>query len=1099
MEGACNNRIINIIEKFAKKYYFNKLIKGLFWFILFAVILLIALASIENILWLKSTPRLILLIILITSLTIFFVHYVGIPLMRYFGLFRDKTYKDFALLLGYYSDNDDKILTAVELFELNKKDDNELLINELQRRSNELSKINIKNFFKINEYYKWIISNLGVVIVFIALSFTFPNQFIKPLVRITNYTKQFPKDYGFEINILNKDFLVESGKSFVLCFEIEGEKIPKNIFIETLGNRYIPIKTPNNKYEYIFENLTENTNFKIIAEDWILDEIEIKVYNRPSVYKLIANLYYPQYTNLKNEQLVNIFSINVPRGTKINFSIFIKDADSLTIINKSIKNTYPIKSKFDYSIQILEDKNLKLLSKSIRSPIADTTNIYIAALPDAYPQIMVQVLKDTFSIMHYYVQGSISDDYGFTKMLAIYRLQRNDSTIKGKIPIGISKNDLIQNFNFDIDFSFLDLKPSDIVYFYLEVYDNDAISGPKATKSREFEVKIPTKEELQIEQSKQIQVANTKFAEMQKKLNNIRNELQQLENQWKLDRKFNYEQKQKWENLIKQQNEIIDELRNLEQNFQFPSYYNENLEIYEKIKQIDELIKSINLDELNEYLKELEKLMQKNELKSEDIEEFKLKNEELNKMLDRQIELLKRLDIEKNLRETFDELREFSKKFDELAKKIDPDEIKQQEELKKELEKQFKKYDSILYENEKLNEPFKLDDIDIEKNNIYNEIQQADDNLKRNNDKKANENQKNTSKQLNDLAEKLENNLNQQLQEEYVEDAIILRQLLKNVLIASFEQENLIKNIFKQNPRLSNYQNYVRKQYELQEVMKRTKDSLYMLGKRQPLVSNFIFDEINKIEKESKKAINNLNNWILGQAAINQQNLMTSLNNLALFLADVLQQLDEQNSMSQMNSDGTMKCSSPKSTGNSTNTKPSMKTLRQLQQDLNKQMESLQKEMQNGKRQGKELSEALAKMAAQQEAIRRAMQELKEQMTKEGNLKNSAFIQQMIEDMEKTEKELYNKNLTYETIKRQKQIEVRMLESEKAEQQQEIDDIRKSETAKNDYKSNLIKNFQYNVIKNNNIESMNRGNLNFNFYYRKKIQEYFNNVKYEKN
>ena len=193
----------------------------------------------------------------------------------------------------------------------------------------------------------------------------------------------------------------------------------------------------------------------------------------------------------------------------------------------------------------------------------------------------------------------------------------------------------------------------------------------------------------------------------------------------------------------------------------------------------------------------------------------------------------------------------------------------------------------------------------IKKNNIYNEIQQADDNLKRNNDKKANENQKNTSKQLNDLAEKLENNLNQQLQEEYVEDAIILRQLLKNVLIASFEQENLIKNIFKQNPRLSNYQNYVRKQYELQEVMKRTKDSLYMLGKRQPLVSNFIFDEINKIEKESKKAINNLNNWILGQAAINQQNLMTSLNNLALFLADVLQQLDEQNSMSQMNSDGT--------------------------------------------------------------------------------------------------------------------------------------------------------------------------------------------------
>jgi hypothetical protein len=162
-------------------------------------------------------------------------------------------------------------------------------------------------------------------------------------------------------------------------------------------------------------------------------------------------------------------------------------------------------------------------------------------------------------------------------------------------------------------------------------------------------------------------------------------------------------------------------------------------------------------------------------------------------------------------------------------------------------------------------------------------------------------------------------------------------------------------------------------------------------------------------------------------------------------------------------------------------------------------MEALQKEMQNGKKQGKEISEALAKMAAQQEAIRRAMQQMKEQMSKEGNLKNASFVQQMIEDMEKTEKDLYNKNLTYETIKRQKQIEIRMLEAEKAEQQQETDNLRKSETAKNDYNSNLIKNFQYNVIKNNNFESMNRNNLNFNLYYRKKIQEYFNNVNYEKN
>ena len=1099
MERSSNNKIINILEKFAKKFYLNNLIKGLFWFILFSVSLIFLLSTIENLFWLNSTFRLILLILLIISLTVFFSYYIALPVLRYFGLLREKSYKDFALLLGNYSNTDDKILSALELFELNELNKNELLLNELSRRSNELSKINIKNFFNIKEYYKWIIGNISILAIFFTLSFTFPKQFINPLVRISNYNKIFPKDYGFRVNILNTNFYTESGKSFVLNFEITGDKIPKNIYILSNGNQFIPKKTLNNRYEYIFDNISENTIFQIIAEDWISDKYEIKVYNKPTIYRLVANIIYPNYTKINNEQFVNIFSYSVPRGTKIMFSFNVKDADSLIIVNGDKLNKYSVKNKLDYQIQILKNESIQIITKSIQSPLQDTTNIYITEIPDAYPQILVQVQKDTFSIMHYYVSGSISDDYGFTKLLAIYKLTRKDSTINGKIPINISNNDLIQNFNFDVDFSFLNLQPDDIIHFYLEIYDNDAIAGPKATKSREYEIKIPTKEEIQIEQSKQLQAANSKFSNIQKELNDIKNELKQLENQWKLERKFNYEQKQKWENLIKKQNDIINELQNLEQNLQLSPSYDENLEIYEKIQQIDELIKSINLDELNEYLENLQKLMENNELKSEDIEEFKSQNEELNKMLDRQIDLLKRLDIEKNLRETFDEFKDLSKQFDELSKKQDLDELTKQNELKQMLEKQFDKYDSLLKENEKLSEPFNMENIESEEQTINNEVQQAEQNLQKNNQKKANENQKNTSQQLNDLANKLEQNLEKQLQEENAEDATALRQLLKNVLLASFEQENLIKNLYMQNPRLSNYQDYVRKQYELQEVMKRTKDSLYMIGKRQPMVSNFIFDEINKVEKESKKVINNLNNWTFGPAAINQQNLMTSLNNLALFLSDVLQQMEQQNSMSQMNSDGAMKCNNPKNTGNSSNSKPSMKTLKQLQQDLNKQMEALQKEMQNGKKQGKEISEALAKMAAQQEAIRRAMQQMKEQMSKEGNLKNASFVQQMIEDMEKTEKDLYNKNLTYETIKRQKQIEIRMLEAEKAEQQQETDNLRKSETAKNDYNSNLIKNFQYNVIKNNNFESMNRNNLNFNLYYRKKIQEYFNNVNYEKN
>ncbi|HNQ19659.1 MAG TPA: hypothetical protein PKI46_01210, partial [Bacteroidales bacterium] len=449
MERSSNNKIINILEKFAKKFYLNNLIKGLFWFILFSVSLLFVLSTIENLFWLNSTFRLILLILLIISLTTFFSYYIALPVLRCFGLLREKSYKDFALLLGNYSNTDDKILSTLELFELNELNKNELLLNELSRRSNELSKINIKNFLNIKEYYKWIIGNISILAIFFTLSFTFPKQFINPLVRISNYNKIFPKDYGFKVNILNTNFYTESEKSFVLNFEITGDKIPKNIYILSNGNQFIPKKTLNNRYEYIFENITENTNFQIIAEDWISNKYEIKVYNKPTIYRLVANIIYPNYTKINNEQFVNIFSYSVPRGTKIMFSFNMKDADSLIIVNGDILNKYSVKNKLDYQIQILKNESIQIITKSIQSPLQDTTNIYITEIPDAYPQILVQVQKDTFSIMHYYVSGSISDDYGFTKLLAIYKLTRKDSTINGKIPINISNNDLIQNFNFD--------------------------------------------------------------------------------------------------------------------------------------------------------------------------------------------------------------------------------------------------------------------------------------------------------------------------------------------------------------------------------------------------------------------------------------------------------------------------------------------------------------------------------------------------------------------------------------------------------------------------------------------------------------------------
>ena len=95
------------------------------------------------------------------------------------------------------------------------------------------------------------------------------------------------------------------------------------------------------------------------------------------------------------------------------------------------------------------------------------------------------------------------------------------------------------------------------------------------------------------------------------------------------------------------------------------------------------------------------------------------------------------------------------------------------------------------------------------------------------------------------------------------------------------------------------------------------------------------------------------------------------------------------------------------------------------------------------------MSEQLVKLAAEQEAIRKQLQELEEQLKEEGKT-NTGDLNDVMGKMEKTETDLVNKIIDNETMKRQKDILTRLLESEKAEKERELDEKRESNEAKNE-------------------------------------------------
>jgi len=288
---------------------------------------------------------------------------------------------------------------------------------------------------------------------------------------------------------------------------------------------------------------------------------------------------------------------------------------------------------------------------------------------------------------------------------------------------------------------------------------------------------------------------------------------------------------------------------------------------------------------------------------------------------------------------------------------------------------------------------------------------------------------------------------------------------------------------------------------KLKQQAQSVSDSLFALSKRVLQIKEFVTKEVGLIHSYMDEALVLIKQRQPGQATGKQQYAMTSVNNLAAMLSDVLKQMQQQAAM-------------PKSAGNGMCNKPGGKSpkpsLSEMQKQLNGQMQQMGKPGQKGKPQsgksgkegskpgegenGESASEQLARMAARQEMIREALRELENAMKENGMNGAAGNLQQLKKDMEKTENELVNNQLSQETINRQQEILTRLLEAEKAAKEQGQEEKREAETAKR-YKQQLPPAFQqYFLQKQREVELLKTIPPGFTPFFKEEVSDYFKKI-----
>jgi hypothetical protein len=388
-----------------------------------------------------------------------------------------------------------------------------------------------------------------------------------------------------------------------------------------------------------------------------------------------------------------------------------------------------------------------------------------------------------------------------------------------------------------------------------------------------------------------------------------------------------------------------------------------------------------------------------------------------------------------------------------------------------------------------------MGDHDQEMSDIEKDMQESDQQLGEQKNKKASQSQKSAAQKMDQLSQKMKQEQEKQEQEQQEEDIMALRALLENLIRFSLDQEGLmeeLKSIDVNNPR---YTKLAQRQRELKDDAAMLEDSLFALSKRVPQISSVVNTEIAAINSYISKSIAHLQDRIVPQARSDQQYVMTSVNNLALLLSEAFNQMQQQMSESKMKSSGN--CKKPGSGKPSS----SAEQMRKMQQQLNEQLKALKKKMEgqqkgegNKPKEGKNgqsgMSEELARLAAQQEALRNELQKFSEQENKDGQ-GSLGNLDKVAQQMEETEKDIVNRRITQETLRRQEEILTRLLESEKAEREREQDEKRQS----NEGNDNMIRNTgqfeEYKRLKMKEVELLKTIPPGLNAFYKNLVNYYF--------
>jgi hypothetical protein len=1072
--------IIKRLDEVRKRENYFRLLRGIMVSLSISMAVVAVASVVEEIFNLPPAGRTVIFIIGSVAVASACGWYFIRPLLIFLGLLPSPSNESIALRVGkHFPHIRDRLLDALQLYE-NKNlltgHYSPTLIDasfaDLFVQIEPLSFTKIIDPAPLRKTAKRTAYTYGLFILFLIF---LPTGFFGSLYRILHFTTHFASPLLVQLYAEPGNTEVLRGQNVPITVYARG-KVPATITFASrqagqvdYDNQHLSVNA-GGVFTTEISKIKSKTEYYAFTEGSESERYVITVLDRPLIRRLQLTITPPGYTRLPPRVLdeasgvieaytgsrasLELTASKYLSGAEVRF----QDSSRLALAtdNERAVGTFTVRDNASYHILLRDRDSLSNI---------DPVEYSIRIITDEYPSVEILSPGKNLDLteekkLDLYLR--LKDDFGFSELRLAHRLAHSkyekpsDEFTFTTIPLANKNQNQIETW-FHWDLSPFHLVPEDAVAYYVEVFDNDNISGPKSSRSGIFFLRLPSLEEVFADVSDIHDQSLQSMENLAQETNQLKREMEDLTREMKKNRNtMDWQQQKKAEEMLQRYDEMKKRINDITRSFdEMVGKMNENKlvseETLEKYLELQQLMEDFNSPELQEALRKLRDSMKQtspDDMKMA-MEQLKLTEEQFRQNLERTIELLKRIHIELKLDELIKRTEEMTREQETLQKETDktnPSDSQKREELARkqdDLQKQMKNLEDETSSLQKKMEEFPtempIEQMDkaldyMQKNKPGEKMEMSSSQLRSGDMSSSKESQSQAQMDLKQMKENFEQMKMAMLDSQKKQIVNKMRKQLENILELSKREESLKDETKGLDPNSQRFRENTQRQHEVMSDLTNTAQEMTELAKKSFAISSEMGKEIGNALNQMADAMRMMEARNPGASSQQQGMAMGSLNRAAMMLQSTLGQM-MQGGQGGMGMAGLM---------------AQLQQMSGMQGSINM---ATQQAMGMGQGRGELLSAQqqaeYQRLSAQQAAVQKSLEQLSREAKDAGEYSRLlGDLDRIAKDMQEVQTDLQQGNVNPNTLQKQERIFSRLLESARSMRERDYEKRRRADPGK---------------------------------------------------